>query len=1298
MTESVSPSPEILEAVLSFANAGSLDELKHLVSERRKELLSDAADAVLERLILQHRDREEDLTHLRSRRTLLALCRERGIEAAFKQDTTASSLSELVMTFVNIREMDKLLAFVEEHEIKLLSPEAEAILRHLEIQYRDDPNILALLKERLELLAKCHDLGTGQAFADDVQKIPEPLGIAIARFMQAGSNIELRSILLEHGDQLLTDAAEQLLGFLAKGTDPTQSELFRLRLQLLRRCRLDGIDVALDLPPIASMVTSSIVDTASSRLEPEELRRRLVEELQAMAGSDGAIPEAAVRELVERRPELSGALLEALQRGDIHWTPPSDRTPLQSMIEEMTGAELSGEWERVIALGAQALQRAVVDPDPRLAAMVHFGLGTALSKTPHGDRASNVDRAIAHHEEARRVLQAREDDRERDLWAMNEHHLALALSQRVRGDRTQNIEAAIDVWRDLIAKSSRDDRPTEWMIGLANVLRQRVIGDPQKNAEEAAEILRSAITAAEAQCDELNLARARVTLGISLIELPGGDPAANIENAIDQISRGLNSIDPRAELVSWANVQRSLARAYTQRMLGNRVDNLRTARKIIESVSAACPKEQFPEMWAEAQLALAGLAQEGRSIEGTLEAARVMATALDVYTRKDFPDRWAKVNLNIGSLFSVVFASTDKAEHFDSAWSHIEQALTVLTRQRSPTRWALAHHILGKLHMHRAEITDENSREQAANIAIDHFERALEARTLTADPAGRIETLKYVASIHFHHRAWNNALSVYVDAMRASDQLLGAAFTEEARLAEAGPASWVYSSAAYCLEKLNDPTAALICLDWGKGRLLAEALAVRDLDLVHLPATEIERIRSSRHEVRRLEFAMRSADDASAERLAGLSEALRQARSNLAGAVAAATSASGLLNHTRLTPHQLFDAIPAPGAIVVPLFTPVGAIVYLLIRAKAHDAQIIRVLLDDRTGPSLRYIIRGTQQAPGWWARYKSWRSGEATLSSWRDTITSTMDMLWELVLRPVAEALDRHLPPDAPAIVVPQGELSFLPFHAAGSANPGASCLLDRFTVTYAPSLYTLHTCQRRLAGRDRSTIRAVAAVNPTRDLPFAAAEADALEASIPKTDLRILTGGDAGKGSIEAVAGEATHLHFACHGHYNHLDVMQSGLLLSDGILTLSAILGTELNLSAARLVTLSACDTGLNEMRQSPDEFIGLPTAFLEGGACGVVSTLWPVADRATSLLMRRFYHGHMVEGLPPAQALRRAQLWLREATRSELAEHYLSKKGPDTLERHEAFLELTLGGSDERPYQHPYYWAAFQFVGA
>jgi CHAT domain-containing protein len=227
---------------------------------------------------------------------------------------------------------------------------------------------------------------------------------------------------------------------------------------------------------------------------------------------------------------------------------------------------------------------------------------------------------------------------------------------------------------------------------------------------------------------------------------------------------------------------------------------------------------------------------------------------------------------------------------------------------------------------------------------------------------------------------------------------------------------------------------------------------------------------------------------------------------------------------------------------------------------------------------------------------------------------------------------------------------------------------------------------------------MKVVAAVNPTRDLPFSDAEADHLGDILPLEDLAVLRGSDATKAAVQALVGSATHLHFACHGQHDPIDIMQSGLVLSDGVLTLNSILGDALDLTCVRLVMLSACDTGLNELKGSPDEFIGLPAAFLEGGACGVLSTLWPVADRATSLLVLRFYRAHLIEGMAPAQALRSAQLWLKSATVSELAEFYLSQEGADTLERQEAFLELTLGGdANERPYQAPCYWGAFQYTG-
>jgi tetratricopeptide (TPR) repeat protein len=250
--------------------------------------------------------------------------------------------------------------------------------------------------------------------------------------------------------------------------------------------------------------------------------------------------------------------------------------------------------------------------------------------------------------------------------------------------------------------------------------------------------------------------------------------------------------------------------------------------------------------------------------------------------------------------------ATEDAELFDRARHHAELSLTVNSREGSPERWAMAHQVLGRLHMRRAELSEGASRDEAASVALQHFERALEARTITVDPARRLDTLKYAAAIHFRNRAWDEALALYVDAMRTSDQLLGAAFTEDARLAGVSPGTGLYRSAAYCLEKLNDPTAALICLDWGKGRMLAEALAVQDLDRFHLAAAERDEIAVLRGEVRRLEYVMRSAGNALPQEYSEWSEALSSARAALNQTVAAATMASDLFNQTRLT-HSFLD-------------------------------------------------------------------------------------------------------------------------------------------------------------------------------------------------------------------------------------------------------------------------------------------------------------------------------------------------------------------------------------------------------
>jgi len=106
-------------------------------------------------------------------------------------------------------------------------------------------------------------------------------------------------------------------------------------------------------------------------------------------------------------------------------------------------------------------------------------------------------------------------------------------------------------------------------------------------------------------------------------------------------------------------------------------------------------------------------------------------------------------------------------------------------------------------------------------------------------------------------------------------------------------------------------------------------------------------------------------------------------------------------------------------------------------------------------------------------------------------------------------------------------------------------------------------------------------------------------------------------------------------------------SGLVLSlvdeqgaprNGYLRLHDIYNMRLN---ADLVVLSGCDTALGKEIKG-EGLIGLTRAFMYAGAPRIVASLWQVSDLATAELMKRFYAGMLQRHLPPAAALRAAQL--------------------------------------------------------
>lgn len=193
--------------------------------------------------------------------------------------------------------------------------------------------------------------------------------------------------------------------------------------------------------------------------------------------------------------------------------------------------------------------------------------------------------------------------------------------------------------------------------------------------------------------------------------------------------------------------------------------------------------------------------------------------------------------------------------------------------------------------------------------------------------------------------------------------------------------------------------------------------------------------------------------------------------------------------------------------------------------------------------------------------------------------------------------------------------------------------------------------------------------------DLPGTEIEVKAIRDLLVQNDIdtQLRLHADATEGALKQNR-STDILHIATHGFFlNETDaftnpMLRSGLLFSgitdrnknnedDGILT--AYEATLLNLSKTKLVVLSACETGLGDIRNG-EGIYGLQRAFEAAGVRNILMSLWQVDDEATMELMKTFYE-ELLKNTSPVTALHRAQTKVREK------------------------------------YPHPYYWGAFKVVG-
>jgi CHAT domain-containing protein/tetratricopeptide (TPR) repeat protein len=296
-----------------------------------------------------------------------------------------------------------------------------------------------------------------------------------------------------------------------------------------------------------------------------------------------------------------------------------------------------------------------------------------------------------------------------------------------------------------------------------------------------------------------------------------------------------------------------------------------------------------------------------------------------------------------------------------------------------------------------------------------------------------------------------------------------------------------------------------------------------------------------------------------------------------------------------------------------------------------------------------------------------------------------------DAVMRPV-----RGLVGDSTQLLVsPDGALNLIPFEAL--VDERGRYLVERYQWTYLTSGRDLLRMQvsreekygplivanpafgepstasaavQGPAARKGERRRSVTSARDLSEVYFAPISGTAREAQAIQLlfrDATVLAGERATESSLRQLAAPRM-LHIATHGFFLQYagiapkagatgsgggpsgdPLLRAGLALAranirggtdqdDGLLT--ALEASRLNLWGTKLVALSACDTGVGEVRNG-DGVYGLRRAFVLAGAESLLMSLWPVSDTWTERQMRSYYQ-NLKLGKGRGESLRLVQL--------------------------------------------------------
>jgi CHAT domain-containing protein len=247
--------------------------------------------------------------------------------------------------------------------------------------------------------------------------------------------------------------------------------------------------------------------------------------------------------------------------------------------------------------------------------------------------------------------------------------------------------------------------------------------------------------------------------------------------------------------------------------------------------------------------------------------------------------------------------------------------------------------------------------------------------------------------------------------------------------------------------------------------------------------------------------------------------------------------------------------------------------------------------------------------------------------------------------------------------VIVPDGELAYLPFDILrASNNSNDKDFGETYALSLSPSVSVSVLAQKEGLTLNAPILAFANAVYNLEDqggdrgqrgydgqvwqnLPGTAAEVNALQeiAREQQKEIAVYLREEVTEQAVKELSASRELqrypiIHFACHGYFDEEEPARSGIVLSEvsdernaedennGYLTVPEIAVLNFN---SRIVLLSACETGLGDMKRG-EGMVGLARAFLVAGAGNVGVSLWKINDTATSLFMEELYKKVLVEG--------------------------------------------------------------------